>query len=40
MIEYNIVVQIPPLREWFAHVKVKSIEEGKPHIVEPEELEL
>ena len=40
MIEYDIVVQIPPLREWFAHAKMKSIEEGRPHIVELEELEL
>ena len=36
MLEFDIVVQMPPLREWSARVKVKSIEKAKPHIVEPE----
>jgi len=36
MLEFDIVVQMPPLREWSARVKVKSVEKAKPHIVEPE----
>lgn len=36
MLEFDIVVRMPPLREWSARVKVKSVEKAKPHIVEPE----
>ena len=36
MLELDIVLQIPPIREQTARVKVKSVEKAKPHIVEPE----
>ncbi|MCD6125034.1 hypothetical protein J7J62_07695 [bacterium] len=33
-IEFDIAVQMPPLKEWFVRVKIKSIEEAKPCIIE------
>ena len=36
MLEFNIVVRMPPLSEWSVRAKVKSVEKAKPHIVEPE----
>ena len=37
-VEFDIVVRMPPLREWSARVKVKSVEKAKPRIVEPYEI--
>lgn len=36
MLEFDIVVRMPPIKEWFARLKVKSIEKATPRIVEPE----
>ncbi|MFH1562824.1 MAG: hypothetical protein ABIF11_05340 [Nitrospirota bacterium] len=36
IIEFNSVVRIPPVKEWTARVRVKSVEKAIPHIVEPE----
>lgn len=36
MLEFNIVVRMPPMKEWSARVKVKSVEKATPRIVEPE----
>lgn len=36
MLEYNVVVRIPPKRSYTIQMRVESIEKGKPIIVEPE----
>jgi hypothetical protein len=36
MLEFNIVVRMPPMKEWFARVRVKGVEKATPCIVEPE----
>jgi len=36
MLEFDIVVRMPPMKEWSARVKVKSVEKATPRIVEPE----
>jgi len=36
IVEFDIVVRMPPMKEWSTQVKVKSVEKATPHIVEPE----
>jgi hypothetical protein len=36
MLEFDIAVRMPPVKEWYARVKVKSVEKATPRIVEPE----
>jgi hypothetical protein len=36
MLEFDIVIRMPPKKEWSVQLKVESIEKAKPHIVEPE----
>lgn len=36
MLEFDIVVWMPPVREYTARVKIKSVEKATPRIVEPE----
>lgn len=36
MLEYDVVVRMPPLKEYTMWVKVKSVERATPRIVEPE----
>ena len=36
MLEFDIVVRMPPMKEWSARVRVKSVEKATPCIVEPE----
>jgi len=36
IVEFNIIVQIPPVKEWYGRVRVKSVEKATPRIVEPE----
>jgi len=38
ILEFDIVVQMPPIKEWSARLRVKSIEKATPHIVEPEDF--
>jgi len=38
MLEFDIVVRMPPKKEWSARLRVKSVEKATPHIVEPEGL--
>jgi len=38
MLEFDIVVQMPPIKEWSARLRVKSVEKATPHIVEPEDF--
>jgi len=38
MLEFDIVVRMPPKKEWSARLKVKSVEKATPHIVDPEGL--
>lgn len=36
MLEFDIVVRMPPMKVWSARVRVKSVEKATPCIVEPE----
>jgi hypothetical protein len=36
MLEFDIVIRMPPKKEWSVRLRVESIEKAKPHIVEPE----
>lgn len=36
MLEFDIAVRMPPVKEWDTRVKVKSVEKAIPRIVEPE----
>lgn len=36
ILEHEIIVRMPPVKEYTKRVRIKSIEKGKPHIVEPE----
>jgi hypothetical protein len=36
MLEFDIAVRMPPVKEWYTRVKVKSVEKAIPRIVEPE----
>jgi len=36
MLEFDIVVRIPPIKVWSARLRVSSVEKATPHIVEPE----
>jgi len=36
MLEFDIVVRMPPMKEWSARLRVKSVEKATPRIVEPE----
>ena len=36
MLEFDIVVRMPPMKEWSARVRLKSVEKATPRIVEPE----
>jgi len=38
MLEFDIIVRMPPMKEWIAWLKVRSVEKAMPHIVEPEEI--
>jgi len=38
MLEHDFVVQMPPVREYTLHVRIKSIEKATPHIVGPEDI--
>lgn len=35
ILEFNIVVRMPPIKEWTTQVRIKSTEKATPHIVEP-----
>lgn len=34
-LEYDVFIQMPPVKKWTARIKIKSIENAKMHIVEP-----
>ena len=36
MLEFDIYVRMPPMKEWSQQVRVKSVEKAAPRIVEPE----
>jgi hypothetical protein len=36
MLEFDIIVRMPPMKEWSARLRVKSVEKATPRIVEPE----
>ena len=36
MMEYDVFVRMPPIKEYTIRVKIKSVEEAIPRIVEPE----
>lgn len=36
ILEFDIGVRMPPIKEWTARVRIKSVERATPHIVEPE----
>lgn len=38
LLEFDIIVRMPPIKEWSVQVKVKSVEKATPRIVEPEEF--
>ena len=38
MVEFDIIVRMPPMKEWTARLKVRGVEKATPHIVEPEEI--
>jgi hypothetical protein len=38
MLEYDIAVRIPPVKQWTVNVRIKSIEKATPHIWKPEEF--
>jgi len=38
MLEFDIVVQMPPIKEWSARLRVKSVEKATPRIVDPEDF--
>ncbi|OFV68087.1 MAG: hypothetical protein SCAL_000727 [Candidatus Syntrophoarchaeum caldarius] len=38
MLEFDIIVRMPPMKEWVARLKVRNVEKAMPHIVEPEEI--
>ncbi len=35
MLEFDIVVRMPPMKEWSARLRVKSVEKATPCIVDP-----
>ncbi|MDP3105610.1 MAG: hypothetical protein Q8M95_13500 [Candidatus Methanoperedens sp.] len=34
-LEYDVFIQMPPVKKWTSRIKIKSIENAKMHIVEP-----
>ncbi len=36
MLEFDVFVRMPPVKEYTVRVKIKSVEKAIPHIVEPE----
>lgn len=38
MLEFDIVVRMPPKKEWSARLRVKNVEKAAPHIIEPEDF--
>jgi len=36
MLEFDIIIRMPPKKEWSARLRVKSVEKATPRIVEPE----
>lgn len=36
MLEFDVFVRMPPVKEYTIRVKIKSVEKAIPHIVEPE----
>ncbi len=38
LVEFDIIVQLPPKKEWTVRVKITSVEKATPRIVEPEEI--
>lgn len=38
ILEFNIVVRMPPVREYTVHARIRSVERATPRIVKPEEF--